>query len=141
MLVVLSGLPGVGKTTIARELAVVMNAVHVRIDSIEQALRHAGWTVDSEGYRVAYAVAEDNLRVGRTVIADCVNPWPVTRSEWQAVATRAGVVPSMWNSCARTLRSTDAASSHARRISQATGCRHGRRWSSETTVRGIANGW
>lgn len=91
MLVVLSGLPGVGKTTIARELAVVMNAVHVRIDSIEQALRHAGWTVDSEGYRVAYAVAEDNLRVGRTVIADCVNPWPVTRSEWQAVATRAGV--------------------------------------------------
>jgi predicted kinase len=91
MLVVLSGLPGVGKTTIARELAVVMNAVHVRIDSIEQALRHAGWTVDSEGYRVAYAVAEDNLRVGRTVIADCVNPWPLTRSEWQAVATRAGV--------------------------------------------------
>jgi 2-C-methyl-D-erythritol 4-phosphate cytidylyltransferase len=49
MLVVLSGLPGVGKTTIARELAVVLNDLHVRIDSIEQALRHAGWTVDSEG--------------------------------------------------------------------------------------------
>ena len=87
-LVVLSGLPGVGKTTIARELAVALTAVHVRIDSIEQALRNAGLTVYDEGYRVAYAVAEDNLRLGRIVIADCVNPWPLTRSEWHAVADR-----------------------------------------------------
>ena len=88
-LVVLSGLPGVGKTTIARELAVALTAVHVRIDSIEQALRNGGLTVYDEGYRVAYAVAEDNLRLGRIVIADCVNPWPLTRREWQAVASRA----------------------------------------------------
>ncbi len=88
-LIVLSGLPGVGKTTIARELSVVLGAMHVRIDSIEQALRNAGMTVYDEGYRVAYAVAEDNLRLGRTVIADCVNPWPLTRNEWHAVANRA----------------------------------------------------
>lgn len=87
-LVVLSGLPGVGKTTIARELAVALTAVHVRVDSIEQALRNAGLTVYDEGYRVAYVVAEDNLRLGRIVIADCVNPWPLTRSEWHAVADR-----------------------------------------------------
>ena len=91
MLIILSGLPGVGKTTIARELARATGAVHVRIDSIEQALRDAGYEVEAEGYRVAYAVAEDNLRLDRTVIADCVNPWPVTRSEWRAVADRAGV--------------------------------------------------
>lgn len=91
MLFVLSGLPGVGKTTIARELAAAMDAVHVRIDSIEQALRNAGWKVEGEGYSVAHAVAEDNLRIGRSVIADCVNPWPLTRSEWLAVANRAGV--------------------------------------------------
>jgi predicted kinase len=89
VLIALSGLPGVGKTTIARELAVVLAAVHVRIDSIEQALRNAGMTVYDEGYRVAYAVAEDNLRLGRIVIADCVNPWPLTRREWQMVAARA----------------------------------------------------
>jgi predicted kinase len=90
-LVVLGGLPGVGKTTIARELAVALSAVHLRIDSIEQALRDAGLTVEDEGYRVAYLVSEDNLRLGRTVIADCVNPWPLTRREWQAVADRVAV--------------------------------------------------
>jgi predicted kinase len=87
-LVILSGLPGVGKTTIARELAAALTAVHVRIDSIEQALRDAGLAVEEEGYRVAYAVAEDNLRLGRIVIADCVNPWPLTRRAWHAVADR-----------------------------------------------------
>jgi predicted kinase len=91
MLIVFSGLPGVGKTAIARELARTIGAVHLRIDSIEQALRRAGYHVEGEGYDVAYAVAEDNLRAGRTVIADCVNPWPLTRDAWRSVAERAGV--------------------------------------------------
>jgi predicted kinase len=91
MLVVFSGLPGVGKTVIARELARTIGAMHLRIDSIEQSLRRAGYRIESEGYDVAYAVAEDNLRVGRTVIADCVNPWPLTRAAWRCVAERAGV--------------------------------------------------
>ena len=91
MLVVLSGLPGVGKTSIARELVQATGAVYVRIDSIEQALRNAGCQVEAEGYSIGYALAEDNLRLGRTVIADCVNPWPLTRSEWRSVADRAGV--------------------------------------------------
>jgi predicted kinase len=91
MLIVFSGLPGVGKTTIARELARTVGAMHLRVDSIEQALRRAGYRVEHEGYDVAYAVAQDNLRAGRAVIADCVNPWLLTRGAWRSVADRAGV--------------------------------------------------
>ena len=39
---------------------------------------------------VAYAIAEDNLRLGRTVIADSVNPVAATRAAWRNVAQRAG---------------------------------------------------
>ena len=91
MLIVFGGLPGTGKTTIARELARQLGAVHLRIDSIEQALRdyRAGrHSLDDAGYRVAYMVAADNLAVGRMVIADSVNPLPVTRDAWVAVAKR-----------------------------------------------------
>src|SRR5262245_37210182 len=91
MLIILSGRSGAGKTTIARALAATIDAVHLRIDSIEQALRSCGVTVESQGYVVAYAVAEDNLRLGRMVIADSVNPWPLTRDAWKSVAVRAGV--------------------------------------------------
>jgi predicted kinase len=94
MLVILGGLPGAGKTAIARGLARRLEAVHLRIDSIEQAIRDAGLgerSMDDAGYRVAYAVAADNLRLGRIVIADSVNPIPITRDAWRDVATRAQV--------------------------------------------------
>jgi len=61
--------------------------VFLRIDSIE---REIACEAD-EGYRVAYAVAEDNLRLGMTVIADSVNPIAITRTAWRSVADRAGV--------------------------------------------------
>ena len=86
VLIILSGLPGTGKTTIARELAMAVLAVHVRIDSIEQAMRQAGWEVRGEGYAVGRALAADNLRLGHVVIADSVNPWPLTRAAWRSAA-------------------------------------------------------
>jgi predicted kinase len=95
MLIILGGLPGAGKTAIARELARQLGAVHVRIDSIEQAIRDCGALnrpLDDAGYRVGYAVAEDNLRIGRTVIADSVNPIALTRDAWVDVARRAQAI-------------------------------------------------
>lgn len=91
-LVIFGGLPGTGKTALARELARRLAALYLRIDSIEQSLRNfptLDRPLEDQGYRVAYALAEDNLRLGRTVVADCVNPLQITRDAWVRVADRA----------------------------------------------------
>ncbi len=94
LLITFSGLPGTGKSTIARHLAVRLGATYLRIDTIEQALRDQGTPATTQGYAVAYRLAADNLRFGRTVIADSVNPLTITRDAWRAVATEtnAGII-------------------------------------------------
>jgi predicted kinase len=94
MLIVFGGLPGTGKSSIARLLASRLRATYIRIDTVEQALRCCATMpagVVTEGYAVGYRVAEDNLRCGCTVIADSVNPLAITRDAWAGVAARAGV--------------------------------------------------
>ena len=94
MLIVIGGRPGTGKTTLARGLSRALDAVHLRIDTIEQALRNAAMNsaaIDAAGYLVGYGVAADNLALGRTVIADCVNPLTRTRAAWRAVGERAAI--------------------------------------------------
>lgn len=88
-LFVFSGLAGTGKSTLARQVAQRHRAVYLRIDTVEAALLNAGCRgVSVEGYAVGYAVAEDNLRLGLSVVADCVNPLGVTRAAWAGVAQR-----------------------------------------------------
>ena len=94
MLIIFGGLPATGKTTIARDLATQLGATYLRIDTIEQVLRECATVsepIHDEGYRVAYAIAEDNLRLGRTVISDSVNPIQRSRDAWIDVAHRAQV--------------------------------------------------
>jgi predicted kinase len=53
-LYILSGLPGTGKTTISQLLAQRITAVHLRIDTVEQALRDlCSVKVEGEGYRLS----------------------------------------------------------------------------------------
>jgi predicted kinase len=90
-LYIFAGLPGSGKTTIARMLSAHLDCMFLRIDTIEQALRDlCSLDVEGEGYRLAYRVAVDNLRIGRSVVADSCNPIDLTRNEWIQVAEAEG---------------------------------------------------
>lgn len=89
MLIVFGGLPGTGKTTLARLAVREYRAVYLRIDAIEQALRSSGalaGEVGGAGYLVAYALAEANLRLGHVVVAESVNPLAITREAWRRAA-------------------------------------------------------
>ena len=52
-LVVFAGLPGSGKSTIARELARQLGAAWLRIDTIETAIADEATPITDEGYRAA----------------------------------------------------------------------------------------
>lgn len=87
VLYIFAGLPGAGKTTIAKELARTTQAAYLRLDTIEQGIQDlCHYKVQGEGYRLAYRIAGDNLALGQSVIADSCNPWKLTREEWESVA-------------------------------------------------------
>src|SRR5690349_5784343 len=93
MLISFSGIPASGKTTIARELAKRVSAFHVEIDSIEQAIRLSGPTLPDTyplAYRIGFALAQDNLRLGHHVIVDCVNGVSGWRDKWRDLAKTEG---------------------------------------------------
>jgi predicted kinase len=94
LLIVMGGLPGSGKSTIAKMLARQFALVYVRVDEIEQALlRHRpGVDVGVAGYGVAYAVAGANLALGSGVVADSVNPVAASRAGWAAAGRHAAIL-------------------------------------------------
>ncbi len=91
LLYIFSGLPGTGKSELAKFLSERFGAIYLRIDTIEQTLRENGIKeVEGRGYEIAYNIASDNLTQGLSVVADSVNPLEITREAWRKVATNTG---------------------------------------------------
>ena len=92
-MVAFSGLPGVGKTTVAKSLARSAHAIHLRVDSVEAAINNSTLGIhaaEDAGYLAIASVAKDNLLLGFDVIADTVNPIGTTRKLWADTAEAGG---------------------------------------------------
>jgi predicted kinase len=93
VLLVVSGLPGVGKTTVAAAVARSLDGVHVSVDVVEDALLRAGLpsgrATGVAAYEACAAVAEQNLELGRLVVADAVNDSDAARETWRRAARQA----------------------------------------------------
>ncbi len=93
MLIIFSGLPGTGKTTLSRMLAKRIGAVYLRVDTIEAGLKRSMLQIGSAedaGYQAGCAIAEENLKLGMSVVADSVNPIAISRRLWESAAIKAG---------------------------------------------------
>ncbi len=117
VLVLIGGLPGVGKTTVARAVAAALPAAHLRIDAFEMALVRQRLVVDQDsvgghGYGLALAAADTCLRAGTDVVVDAVFGVAVARVPFRDLAARYGT-RAHW------LRLTcDDATEHRRRVEQ-----------------------
>jgi predicted kinase len=92
LLVVFAGLPGSGKSVLARATADALGATYLRIDTIEAAIASTltSFHGNPVGYVVAERVAADQLAGGRDVVADAVNGVAAARAGWVTLAERAG---------------------------------------------------
>lgn len=89
---VFAGLPGSGKSVLARGVADAISATYLRVDTIESAIVSTlmPYRDNPVGYVVAERVAADQLVAGRDVVADAVNGVAAARAGWVALAARTG---------------------------------------------------
>ena len=119
MLIVIGGLPGVGKTTVARAVAGRLPAAHLRIDAFEVALVRQELVAGPEevgphGYGLALAAADTCLTAGTDVVVDAVFDVAAARRPFRDLGARHGV-PVHW----LRLICTDLAE-HRRRVEERT---------------------
>lgn len=94
LLVVFAGLPGVGKSTLARQVGMALGAAVLAVDPIERALARHGLTgpgTGQAGYDALAGLAEVQLGLGTSVVVDAANPAAGTRGLWFELSERAGV--------------------------------------------------
>lgn len=94
VLVLMTGLPGTGKSTIAAVVARALPAALLSADPIDAALVRAGVGAqqrpDIVGYAVMRTVADEQLAAGLSVVVDAVNPFRWERQAYFDAAAEHG---------------------------------------------------
>ena len=95
MLIVLSGMSGTGKSTLASGIAASRRAAVVSVDPIESAIIRtgieAGFETGLAAYLVAETVADQGLATGIDVVVDAVNSIDEARDMWRGLAGKHAV--------------------------------------------------
>lgn len=95
VLIVMAGLPGTGKSSVAEALGRALAAPVVSVDPIEAAMWRAGVGRDQPtglaAYVVAEAVADGVLALDQSAIVDAVNAVEAAREQWRSLGKRRGV--------------------------------------------------
>jgi predicted kinase len=91
-LIVLSGMPGTGKSTLAEAFSRRTGAPIFSVDPIESAMLDAGmrrsFDTGLAAYLVAQALADNRLRLGHDAIVDAVNCVRYSKRMWSRLAAR-----------------------------------------------------
>ena len=90
----MAGAPGSGKSTLARAIAHAREAVVIDSDVVKSALLESGvaWAqAGAGGYAVLFALADDLLAQGTSVIIDSPSHYPNIPARGIAIAQRHGV--------------------------------------------------
>lgn len=86
-LIVVAGLPGSGKSTLSEAIAKHLGIPVFSVDPIESAVIGSGFAQSFEtglaAYKVAAALAHEQLKLGISVIIDAVSPVVEARHMWQ----------------------------------------------------------
>ena len=91
-IIVVAGLPGVGKSTLAEGLAQRLQIPIFSVDPIESAILRSGLARSFETGLAAYLAAEtlaaEHLALGQSVIIDAVSPVNEAREMWRGLVRR-----------------------------------------------------
>jgi len=94
VLIVIAGLPGAGKSTLAGDLGRALNCTVLGVDPAEAAMWRAGVSPSAPTHHAAYlvvgALAAEQLALGHDVIVEAVSGPEPARAQWRDLASQQG---------------------------------------------------